>query len=131
MNTKLMIASSSVLAALAGGAFLLTAQQQADVSGIIRQGDKPSIAVPDFRGSGAAQGQMDLYNSTLWDVLSGSGVLTMKAKSMYPLSVPQRPQDFKARAMAPVADRGDAPKVITNGPWLTDWSGPPVSASYL
>jgi TolB protein len=131
MNTKFMIAISSVLAALAGGAFLLTAQQPADVSGVIRQGEKPSIAVPDFRGSGPAQGQMDLYNSTLWDVLSGSGVLTMKAKSMYPLSVPQRPQDFKAPTMAPAARRGDAPKVITNGPWLTDWSGPPVSASYL
>ena len=131
MNTKLTIAISSVLAAMAGGAFLLTAQQPVDVSGVIRQGEKPSIAVPDFRGSGAAQSQMDLYNSTLWDALSGSGVLTMKAKSMYPLTVPQRPQDFKPPTMAAAAHRGDPPVAVNNGPWLTDWSGPPVSANYL
>ena len=70
-------------------------------------------------------------NSTLWDALSGSGVLTMKAKSMYPLSVPQRPQDFKPPTMAAAAQRGDPPVAVNNGPWLTDWSGPPVSANYL
>lgn len=111
----------AALAALASGALFLHAQNNRIV-GTITQGEKPVIAVPDFRGSGDAQRVMDTFNATLWDQLSGAGVLKMAPKSVYPLNVPQQPQDFKAPA---------APRGTSGGPWLTDWSGPPVSANYL
>ena len=34
---------------LAAGALMLTGQN-ADISGVIKEGEKPAIAVPDFRG---------------------------------------------------------------------------------
>ena len=73
-------------------AFITAAQE---IRGTISGGNKPRIAVPDFRGSGDAQRFMDAFNQTLWDELSGSGALTMVAKSVYPLNVPQQPQDFR------------------------------------
>ena len=92
MNTKLIVIAAVV--ALAGGAVFLTAQQ-ADLNLRATQGERPAIAVIDFRGSGEAQRYMDTFNQTLWDELSGSGILKMVAKSLYPLNVPQRPQDFR------------------------------------
>ncbi len=83
-------------------------------------GTKPRIAVPDFRGSGDAQRFMDGFNQTLWDELYGSGALTMVAKSVYPLNIPQQPKDFRPPSGS-----------VSNGPWLTDWSGPPVRSNYL
>ena len=88
------------------------------------QVEKPRIAVIDFRGAGDAQKFMATFNTTLWDELSNSGVLQMVGKSFYPLDVPQQPQDFKAPTLAP-ARRGEQPRTQKNGPWLTDWSGPP------
>jgi TolB protein len=110
---------------------MLTAQKPADISGVIKQGEKPSIAVPDLRGAGDAQRVMDGFNSTLWSELSGSGVLDMRAKSVYPLDVPQQPQDFKAPTTTAPIRRGQPPVTVKNGPWLTDWAGPPVNANYL
>ena len=118
MKIRLIVIAAVV--ALAGGAVFLAAQQQ-DIRGIITQGDKPAVAVVDFRGSGDAQRYMDVFNQTLWDELAGSGILRMVAKSLYPLNVPQRPEDFR-----PPAGRGQS-----TGPWLTDWSNPPVQANYL
>lgn len=103
--------------ALTIGALLMTGQ---DISGRLTSAGKPSIAVIDFRGTGDAQRVMNPFNQTLWDELSGSGVLTMVSKSLYPLNVPQQPQDFRP----PSGGR-------SNGPWLTDWSNPPASANYL
>ncbi|MEO7142454.1 MAG: hypothetical protein ABI165_03025 [Bryobacteraceae bacterium] len=123
MNTRL------IFIFIAGA--LVVGGQQSQISGIIRQGDKPKIAVTDFRGSGDAQKFMDPFNKTLWDELQGSGALNMVAKSLYPLSVPQMPSDFKPPTTVAPVRRGDAPRVQTNGPWLTDWSGPPVNANYL
>ncbi len=88
---------------LAAGALVLTgvftsvlmAQNPVDISGIIKEGQKPAIAVPDFRGGGAAQKLMNTFNQTLWGELDGSGILKMVGKSMYPLQVPQQPADFK------------------------------------
>lgn len=80
----------------------------------------PTIALPDFRGSGEAQGWMSIFNITLYDEILGSGVLRIAPKSFYPLQVPQQPQDWKA----PSGTR-------SNGPWLTDWSQPPVKTNYL
>src|SRR5580700_3633679 len=105
---------------LAAGALLLTGQE-ADIRGIvIGNGELLMLAVPDFRGAGDAQKLMNTFNSTLWDELDGGGVLKLVAKSVYPLNVPQRPEDF----VAPNA-RGQS------GPWLTDWSGAPVNANNL
>ena len=92
-----------------------------DDSGIIQEGEKPAIAVPDLRGAGAAQKVMGAFNETLWNELDGSGVLRMVGKTYYPLQVPQQPADFKPPT---AATKG-------NGMWLTDWSGPPVSANDL
>jgi TolB protein len=96
-----------------------------DIRGRIIQGDKPAIAIPDFRGSGDAQALMDGFNATLWDEMAASGVLKMVAKTFYPLDVPQQPADFRAStANVP----GAAP---TSGRALADWAGPPVGANYL
>ncbi len=117
MKTRLIAIAAA--AGLAGSALFLSAQQP-QITGVISGGKKPSIAVIDFRGAGDAQRFMDTFNQTLWDELANSGILEMAAKSMYPLNVPQRPQDFRA----PTSGR-------SNGPWLTDWSNPPVSANDL
>lgn len=114
MKTKLIFGLIPGLAALV---FFLAAQ---DIKENIVGGSKPKIAVTDFRGSGDAQRFMDAFNQTLWDELSGAGVLAMVAKSVYPLNVPQRPQDFRPPSGS-----------VSNGPWLTDWSNPPVRANYL
>jgi TolB protein len=98
---------------------LLFAQQQ-DISLIIKDGQRPKIAVPDMRGVEAAQTYMNMFNSTLYSDLQDSAVLTMVAKSFYPLDVPQRPTDFKPPLNG-----------VKSGPWLTDWSNEPVNANYL
>src|SRR5580658_9690930 len=94
---------------------VLTAQNP-DISGIIKEGDKPAIAVPDFRGAGDAQKVMNSFNETLWSELDGSGILKMIGKTYYPLQVPQQPSDFKP----------PTPATQGSGTWLTDWSGAPV-----
>lgn len=97
------------------------AQQQGGIVGEIKKtGEKPKIAVPDFRGAGDAQAVMGTFNSTLSADLQNSGQLNVIAKTMYPLRVPQQPSDFRP----PVNGQ-------SQGPWLSDWSGPPVSANYL
>ncbi len=53
------------------------------------------MAVPDFRGSGASQSFMGAFNETLFSDLQNSGLFEMVAKGMYPLQVPQRPEDFR------------------------------------
>ena len=119
MKTKIFLFATLAIM-LAAGALLLSGQ---DIIGIVsgRPGQKLRLAVPDFRGAGAAQPLMNTFNTTLWDELDASGVLTLVAKSVYPLNVPQRPEDF-----VPPSGRGPS-----NGMWLTDWSGPPVSANNL
>lgn len=94
---------------------------QSQISGVVNKaGEKPYIAVPDFRGSDAAQPLMNTFNRTLLNELQNSGQLKIVPKTSYPLNVPQQPSDFKP----PVGGR-------SAGPWLTDWSGPPVNANYL
>src|ERR1700677_2926734 len=119
MKIKLILAS---LAALAAGAISVQGQ---DIGGTVRHDMKKSkMAAIDFRGAGDAQKFMATFNTTLWDELSNSGVLTMVGKSYYPLEVPQQPQDFKPPATAAGARRGDPQRTVKNGPWLTDWSAP-------
>jgi TolB protein len=109
-------------AALFAGLLLGLAAQQSDVIIKLTQGERPAIAVPDLRGSGAAQPLMNAFNQTLYSDLDNSGVFKMVPKSMYPLKVPQQPSDFHEPARA---NRG------AGGLWLADWSAPPASANYL
>ncbi len=119
----------SLLLALAAGGVVVVAAQQSDILIKLTGGERPLIAVPDFRGAGAAQAHMNAFNETLFRDLQESGLFRTAAKSLYPLEVPQRPEDF--RPPRPGPKRGPAPKPVRMGPWLTDWSGPPVNASYL
>ncbi|MEX2262828.1 MAG: hypothetical protein WD696_12810 [Bryobacteraceae bacterium] len=120
-------------------AALFVMAQQSDILIKITQGERPSIAVPDLRGAGGAEPFMSALNQTLFADLETSGLFRMAPKSMYPLEVPQRPEDFKApimRAPAPASKkkRGappPAPEPVRQGPWFTDWSNPPVNATYL
>lgn len=106
---------------LAAGVLTLTAQDP-DIKIVFQgNGDLLKLAVPDFRGAGDAQKFMQPFNDTLWNELDGGGVLKLVAKSVYPLNVPQRTEDF-----VPPDARGQS-----KGPWLTDWSGTPVSANDL
>jgi TolB protein len=111
-HKKILVLLISLLAA---GALMLTGQKT-DISGIITDGERPAIAVPDFRGAGEAQKVMNTFNGTLWSELDGAGILKMAGKTYYPLQVPQQPADFK-------------PPSGTSK--LTDWSGAPVSANDL
>jgi TolB protein len=128
MTKKLLI--SSVLAA---AAMLALFAQDRVVINLSGRGGKGAMAVPDFRGAGDAQRFMGTFNTTLWNEVDQSGLFRMVPKTMYPLNVPQRPTDFKPPLAAPApARRGSAPAApMSQGPWLTDWSGPPVSANYL
>lgn len=101
-------------------AAVLIAQQQPNISIVIKDGQRPKIAVPDMRGVEGAQAHMNTFNSTLFSDLQDSAVFTMAPKSMYPLEVPQHPNEFKP----PVNG-------VKSGPWLTDWSNPPVETNYL
>jgi len=49
-----------------------------------KPGEKPAIAVPDFRGSGDAQRLMDPFNATLFRELQTSGQLKLIPKTVYP-----------------------------------------------
>jgi TolB protein len=115
---------------LAAGAVMLTGQDS-DIIGKIRNGDRPKLALPDFRGAGDAQNVMNTFNGALWNELSGSGVLELVPKTNYPLEVPQQPADFKAPTTTNPVRRGEQPQTVRNGPWLTDWSTAPTSANYL
>ncbi|MEQ1948270.1 MAG: DPP IV N-terminal domain-containing protein [Bryobacteraceae bacterium] len=133
MKAKQTAIILGTLALLAAGATLLTGQQQKEITGTITSGERPAIAIVDLRGTGDAQKYMDTFNSALWDEVSNAGILKMIGKGFYPTDVPQRPQDFQPPTMPTTpARRGQPPpKPTRNGPWLTDWSGPPVSANYL
>jgi len=121
---------SRVIGMVACG-FVLNAQDSDILIKIKGNGDRPKLAVPDFRGAGDAQNVMNTFNGTLWNELSGSGVLELVPKTGYPLEVPQQPADFKAPTTTNPGRRGQQPQTVRNGPWLTDWSSAPVSADYL
>ena len=76
---------------------------------------RPAIAIPVFRGSGAAQSSMEVFNRTLAADLWQSRLFTLIPRAMYPLSNPQQP-----------ADLGDK-----DGKKLSNWAGPPTHARYL
>jgi TolB protein len=106
------------LIAAAGAAAVMFAQAS-DIVIKLMGGERAVIAVPELRGSGAAQNLMGAFNQTLWNDLSDSGIFRMAPRSMYPVNVPQQPKNFSAEKSAPPGLR------------MADWSGPPVSANYL
>lgn len=134
MKPKQFAIFSALAALLAVGANLLVGQQQGEITGIIRGGEVPHIAITDMRGTGESQPLMATFNETLWNDVEESGALEMVAKSVYPLEVPQRPEDFRPPAVETVPGedgKGPLTRTVRRGPWLTDWSGPPVNANYL
>jgi TolB protein len=88
----------------------------------IVKSDRPTIAIPDFKGAAGAERYMDIFNATLWSEIENCGVLRMAPKSMYPLTVPQQPSDFHEPS---------TPAQSMGGRWLTDWLNPPTNANYL
>ncbi|MGI8989430.1 MAG: DPP IV N-terminal domain-containing protein [Bryobacteraceae bacterium] len=104
---------------IAGLLFVLALlAQDADIKiPIIKSGERPAIAVIDFRGSPGAQAAMGPFNESLFGDLQTSGLFKMVPKSVYPLENPQRPEDFQ-----PTSGKGLA---------MADWSGPPAKANYL
>ncbi len=66
------------------------------------------IAVPDFAPRSTEQSLVNLtqvFNKVLWDDLDNSGILDMVSKSLYPLKIPQEPQDvdYNAWSSAPAS----------------------------
>src|SRR5689334_15589421 len=94
-----------------------------DIIGTVVGGAMPTIAIPDFRGSGDVARYMNTFNQTLFSAIQDSGLVKMAGKSFYPVVTPQQPSDFQQPGPGPVSGR--------RAPWLTDWSSPPVSAKYL
>jgi len=132
MRVRLLTAGGMLVALLCAGSVWLAGQQGVVQGGLIVSGQQqPSIAIIDFRGAGAAQPLMGVFNDTLWNDIEESGVFKMVAKTLYPLDVPQRPQDFLPPRMSNPINPSDPPVPIRVGPWLTDWSGPPVNTTYL
>src|ERR1039457_6401958 len=87
------------LAVTAAGFLLILNAQNAKKPDIATDVDRikgkvPTIAIPDFKGSGDAQAFMSAFNQTLWADVAGSGVVNVVPKTMYPLTVPQQPSDF-------------------------------------
>lgn len=118
------------LTAALAGLILALAAQQSDVIIKLEGGARPAIAVPDLRGSGAAQPLMNAFNETLYNDLDASGIFKMVPKTMYPLQVPQQPSDFREAPAQQATRPGQQPRT-GGGTWLSDWSSPPVSANYL
>lgn len=106
---------------LAAGVAALTAQNNG-IGGVISKGDRTRIAVPDFRGKGAAQPLMNIVNETVWNDLADAGVFDLVAKTNYPLETPQVPSEFRAPT---------DPQAAPAGMRMTDWANAPVSTNYL
>ncbi|MDQ1472154.1 MAG: TolB protein, partial [Bryobacterales bacterium] len=107
------------LTALASVSALVLVAQQTKISTDVSKtaGEKPALAVIDFKGSGS-QPYMAAFNSTLFGDLQSSGIFNMVAKSMFPLNNPQRPEDLKQEDNR-------------QGLALQDWAGSPTMATHL
>jgi len=115
MNKRILI-GVSLGAALA--AALLFGQNQDITANIVGGANKPALAVIDFHGAGGADPLMKSFNSTLMADLQSSALFDLKSKSFFPPSYPQQPSDL-------------VPQDNGQGKALSDWAGPPVSASHL
>jgi len=104
------------------------ASARQDVSGRVEKGgDKPFVAVPDFRATGTiAPGLMTVFNSTVQSDLQSSPQIKFLPKTLYPLRVPQVPNDLAAGEAG--ANAKPAP---TPGFRLADWAAPPTKANWV
>ncbi|HLX43256.1 MAG TPA: hypothetical protein VKR43_07470 [Bryobacteraceae bacterium] len=93
---------------------LVLAQDRDLVVDVSKTASRPTIAVPEFHGAGAAQAEMSTFNATFWSEIADSGALKMAPKDLFPTFIPQQPADFKLGGAA-----------------LGQWYGPPVNANYL
>jgi TolB protein len=122
---------------IAGAALVIAGvlAQQPDARIQITKGDRPVLAIPDLRGSGAAQGLMGTFNKTLWNDVQQSGFFKMAPKTSYPTGALNQPSDFKEPPPQQAPRRGARNEMVKaasgGGFWLKDWSSPPVSANYL
>jgi len=128
------------VAAGLGIALVLLAQQPDVTIKIVGERGRIKIAVPEFKGPGVKADVLQAFNTTLWGDLESSGMFEMASKSFYPTENPQKPEDFKApiqpppqppRRLRPGEAPPPAPEPKRQGPWLTDWSQPPVTAQVL
>lgn len=119
---KKLIPIIGIFGLLLGGAAAWS-QRQSNMVLEISGGTRAKIALPDFRGSGAAAKYADLFNRTVFEDVQRSGMLDMAAKSFYPLNPPQQDSDLQAAPTGRAATCG--------GRCLKDWSSPPVETSYL
>ncbi len=109
----------TLIYALAMSALAVAALLAQDIKDtIVGNGGKPALAVVDFRGAGAAQPLMSVFNSTLYSDLQNSALFDLRPKSMFPLNNPQQPADLR-------------PEDAGQGYALKDWAGAPVNASHL
>jgi TolB protein len=76
---------------------------------------------------------MGTFNQTLWSDLDSAGLFRMVPKTSYPTMIPQQPGDFREPSGESPRSRSRKEVAPPNGGglWMTDWSGPPVSANYL
>ena len=116
------------------GALLLAVaawpQGQSDMIIKLSGGTRSKIALPDFRGGGASGQYADLFNRTVFEDIQQAGMLDMAAKSFYPMNPPQQDADLQSAPAAPPR-RGATTIEGCGGRCLSDWSSPPVEASYL
>ena len=128
------IKALAVVASLIGLAALVG--QDRIVIELMGKGGKGVMAVPEFRGSGAAQQFMPVFNQTLWSELDTSGLFRMAPRTSYPLNVPQRPEDWMPEESRPALGARPTPAATAQaqrelGRRLRDWAGPPVNATYM
>src|ERR1051326_1611086 len=83
-----------IAAVLAAFLLVLGAQQPPIGLGTITGGQKPTLAIPDLRGTGEAQNFMGAFNETLRSDVSASGLIKVAPKTLYPLFTPQQPSDI-------------------------------------
>jgi TolB protein len=114
-----------ILCILGAASVTLLAVAAQDINIVINRGQKPALAVPDFRGDGQAQAFMGAFNQTLWSDLQSGGIFRMVPKTQYPTSIPQQLSDFR------VPPPGQASPSGGGGLWLSDWSSPPAQANYV
>src|ERR1043166_9444452 len=120
MKTAVMLAAGSLAVIL-----VLAAPQESGIKIELNKSGAIALAVSDMRGTGAAQPLMNVFNSTLYDDVKGSGLFKMIPKGVLPLNAPQQPRDFKG-----VTNPASGNQSVM-GYYLSDWSGPPAQANYL
>jgi TolB protein len=115
-----------------GGDRMLTIGHQ------IQGGQKPAIAIPDFRGSGDAQNFMGVFNRDLVADVESAGLKMVVQDRSLPTFVPQQPSDFQQpAASAPSTARPQAQAAAARRPppataaGCATGPGPPVQANYL